>query len=69
MWSSSLARCSVIFAAGHTLTWINPDTNCNAEAIKPVWVRTTLREPLARRALVQASNGQPIAHKLSAGVS
>jgi hypothetical protein len=43
-----------------TLTWINPDTSCNAEAIKPVTVSTSLPTPLGSRALVQASTGARI---------
>jgi hypothetical protein len=46
-----------------TLTWINTDTSCNAEAIQPVWVSTTLPKPLGARSLVQASSGKPIAYR------
>lgn len=46
-----------------TLTWINPDTSCNAEAIQPVTVGTALPRPLGGRALVQASTGSPIRYR------
>jgi hypothetical protein len=46
-----------------TLTWINPDTSCNAEAIRPVTVSTTLPVPLGSRALVQASTGARIRYR------
>jgi len=50
-----------------TLTWINPDTSCNAEAIKTVAVSTSLADPLGSRALLQASTGARVryheAHK------
>jgi hypothetical protein len=46
-----------------TLTWVNPDTNCNAEAIKPVTVSVSLPAPLGTRKLVQASTGKPIRHR------
>lgn len=46
-----------------TLTWINPDTSCNAEAIKPVTVSTSLPTPLGSRALVQASTGARVRYR------
>ena len=46
-----------------TLTWINPDTSCNSEAIKQVTVSTSLPTPLGSRALVQASTGARISHR------
>ena len=45
-----------------TLKWFNPDTNCDAEAIKGVMVSVSLPDPLGHRQLVQASNGRPIRH-------
>jgi hypothetical protein len=32
-----------------TLTWINPDTSCNAETIRPVTVSTSLPAPLGNQ--------------------
>ena len=46
-----------------TLTWVNPDTSCNAEAIKQVTVSTSLPTPLGGRALVQASTGARISYR------
>ena len=46
-----------------TLTWVNPDTSCNAEAIYPVTVSTSLRTALGGRALVQASTGARIRYR------
>jgi hypothetical protein len=39
------------------LTWVNPDTNCNAETLRSAVVRTRLAEPLGERSLVQAAAG------------
>ncbi len=50
-----------------TLTWVNPDTNCNAEAIKPVTVSVSLAAPLGSRKLVQASTGKPIRYRTLQG--
>ena len=47
-----------------TLTWVNPDTNCNAEAIKQVVVSVTLSSPLGARKLVQASTGERIRYRI-----
>ena len=46
-----------------TLTWLNPDTNCNAESIFRAVVSTSLPAPLGRRTLVQASDGTRIAYQ------
>lgn len=46
-----------------TLTWVNPDTSCNAEAIKQVIVSTTLPMPLGSRILVQAATGRKIRYQ------
>jgi hypothetical protein len=46
-----------------TLILINPDTSCNAEAIKQVAVSTSLPTPLGARALVQASTGARIRYR------
>jgi hypothetical protein len=43
-----------------TLKWVNPDTNCNAEAVRAVPVRIRLTAPLGNRALVQAVSGGPV---------
>jgi hypothetical protein len=43
-----------------TLTWINPDTNCHAEALRSAVARVTLPTPLGRRALVQTASGAPV---------
>jgi hypothetical protein len=50
-----------------TLKWVNPDTNCDAEAVKPVMVSVTLPSPLGRRHLVQESTGKPIPHRIDHG--
>lgn len=50
-----------------TLTWVNPDTNCNAEAIKAVVVRVSLPVPLGSRKLVQASTGTRIRYRTLRG--
>jgi hypothetical protein len=46
-----------------TLTWVNPDTNCNAEAVRPVVVSVSLPVPLGSRKLVQASTGRRIRYR------
>ena len=46
-----------------TLTWVNPDTSCNAETIKPVMVSTTLPMPLGSRILAQAATGRKIRYQ------
>jgi hypothetical protein len=43
-----------------TLKWVNPDTNCNAEAVRAVPVRIRLTAPLGNRALVHAVSGGPV---------
>ena len=43
-----------------TLIWVNPDTNCNAEAARMTVVRNRLPTPLSGRALVQAASGRPV---------
>jgi hypothetical protein len=43
-----------------TLKWVNPDTSCNAEAVRTVPVRVRLLAPLGNRALVQAVSGGPV---------
>jgi len=40
-----------------TLTWVSPDTNCNAEVIRFAVVSVRLPARLGNRALVQASGG------------
>jgi hypothetical protein len=40
-----------------TLTWVSPDTSCNAEVIRFAVVSVRLPAPLGNRALVQASGG------------
>jgi hypothetical protein len=50
-----------------TLKWVNPDTNCDAEAVKPVMVSVRLPSPLGRRHLVQASTGKRIPHRVGHG--
>lgn len=40
-----------------TLTWVSPDTTCNAEVIRFAVVSVRLPAPLGNRALVQASGG------------
>jgi hypothetical protein len=40
-----------------TLTWVSPDTRCNAEVIRFAVVSVRLSAPLGNRALVQASGG------------
>jgi uncharacterized membrane protein YtjA (UPF0391 family) len=51
------------YATHVTLTWINPDTHCTSEAIRPVLVSTRLPAPLGGRALIQASTGRRIVYK------
>ncbi|HEX4656549.1 MAG TPA: hypothetical protein VH307_04120 [Streptosporangiaceae bacterium] len=43
-----------------TLTWVSPDTSCNAEVIRSAAVSVRLPAPLGNRALVQASGGGPV---------
>lgn len=43
-----------------TLTWVSPDTSCNAEVIRFAAVSVRLPAPLGNRALVQASGGGPV---------
>jgi hypothetical protein len=43
-----------------TLTWVNPDTNCNAETLRSAVARARLPAPLGNRALVQAASGAPV---------
>ncbi len=43
-----------------TLTWFNPDTNCNAEPIGVAAAHAVLPAPLGGRALVQAATGTAI---------
>jgi hypothetical protein len=50
-----------------TLTWVNPDTHCHAEAIKRVTISVSLPFPLGTRQLVQASTGKPIRYYISPG--
>jgi hypothetical protein len=47
-----------------TLTWVNPDTHCQAEAIQPVTVSVSLPSPLGTRQLLQASTGQLIRYHI-----
>ena len=46
-----------------TLMWFNPDTDCHAEAIRAVWVRAVLPQPLGKRTLIQASTGKLISYR------
>ena len=50
-----------------TLTWVNPDTNCNAEATKAVTVSVSLAAPLGSRKLVQALTGKPVRYRTVRG--
>jgi hypothetical protein len=50
-----------------TLTWVNPDTDCRAEAIKQVTISVSLPSRLGTRQLVQASTGKPIRYHISPG--
>lgn len=50
-----------------TLTWVNPGTACDAEAIMPITVSVSLPSPLGTRQLVQASTGKPIRYHVSQG--
>jgi len=50
-----------------TLTWVNPGTHCDAEAIKPIAVSVSLPSALGTRQLVQASTGKPIRYHISQG--
>lgn len=43
-----------------TLTWVSPDTRCDAEVIRSAAVSVRLPAPLGNRALVQASGGSPV---------
>jgi hypothetical protein len=43
-----------------TLTWVSPDTSCNAEVIRSAAVSVRLPAPLGNRALVQAFGGGPV---------
>jgi hypothetical protein len=43
-----------------TLKWVNPDTNCNAEAVRAVPARARLSAPLGNRALVQVVSGPQV---------
>jgi len=48
------------FPSKATLTWFNPDTNCNAEPIGVAAAHAVLPAPLGGRALVQAATGTAI---------
>ena len=50
-----------------TLTWVNPDTHCHAEAIGQVTISVLLPSPLGTRQLVQPSTGKPIRYHISPG--